>query len=280
MEKHDAYLTSIKDTPEYKRLIDYTGVSSTFLKVTDFIRKPSVYSYANIGKNDAKVKEFVDSLNTVITGAPKSTIPVKVYRGTGDYEVPIKDGKFVLKGFSGTSLRPETAAGFSESTNCCLYELELPPGTPLLYLKSLSKVQEEEEILLPTNSEFAFMGKKNMTIEGQSYSIFLGKYIGFSEFDQIDLSDKIKIDNMTRIAIKNRHNMIMNEINVITRIYRDNPGKALDARKNGEMKWLKESEALANKYGVTTQQIQSIVGGKRRQTRKKTRRITKRPIKR
>jgi hypothetical protein len=280
MEKHDAYLNSIKDTSEYKRLIEYTGASSTFLKVTDFIRKPSAYSYANVGKNDAKVKEFVDSLNNVITGAPKSAIPINVYRGTGDYEVPIKDSKFVLKGFSGTSLRPETAAGFSESTKCCLYELELPPGTPFLYLKSLSKVQQEEEILLPTNSEFAFIGKRNMTIEGQSYSVFVGKYIRFSEFDQLDLSEKSQIDNMTRIAIKNRHTMIMNEINVITRIYRDNPEKVIEARKNGEMKWLKESEALANKYGVTTQQIQSIVGGKRRQTRKKTRRIKKKPTNR
>jgi len=271
MEQHDSYLKSMKATPEYKSLLDYTGVSAKFVKINSYIRVPSPKSYASVGKDDMKVKEFVDSLNAFINAAPKSATPIKVYRGTGDYEAPVKDGKFVMKGFAGTSLRSETASEFSQSADCCLYELELPAGTPFLYLKSISKVPEEEEVLLPSNTEFTFVGKKKMTIGGKSYKVFVGKYLGFHGFDQMDFSSRSKIDDMTRLYIQNRYNINKNQTEGIVKLFSKDPVKIAKARADGEARWLKESEIIANSYGLAAEQVRSVVGGKRRRATKKKR---------
>lgn len=275
MEHHESYLRSMKASSEYKSLLDYTGFSAKFVKINNYIRVPSPKSYASVGKDDMKVKDFVDSLNAFISSAPKSGTPIKVYRGTGDYEIPIENGKFVMKGFAGTSLRPETAAEFSQSGDCCLYELELPAGTPFLYLKSISKVPEEEEILIPSNTEFAFIGKKKITIEGKAYNVFVGKYLGFYGFDQMDFSSRSKIDNMTRLYIQNRYNINKNQTESVVRIFNNDPVKIAKARTDGDARWLKESETIANSYGLAVEQIRGVVGGKRRQSRKKTKRATK-----
>ena len=275
MEHHDSYLRSMKGSSEYKSLLDYTGFSAKFVKINSYIRVPSPKSYASVGKDDMKVKDFVDSLNAFISAAPKSGTPIKVYRGTGDYEIPIENGKFVMKGFAGTSLHPETAAEFSQSGNCCLYELELPPGTPFLYLKSISKVPEEEEILIPSNTEFAFVGKKKITIKGKAYNVFVGKYLGFHGFDQIDFSSRSKIDDMTRLYIQNRYNINKNQTEGIVKLFSKDPVKIAKARTDGDARWLNESEAIANSYGLAVEQVRGVVGGKRRSTRKKSRRSTK-----
>jgi hypothetical protein len=269
MEQHDSYLKSMKATPEYKSLLDYTGFSAKFVKINSYIRVPSPKSYASVGKDDMKVKEFVDSLNAFINTAPKSGSPIKVYRGTGDYQAPIENGKFVMKGFAGTSLRPETASEFSQSADCCLYELELPAGTPFLYLKSISKVPEEEEILLPSNTEFTFVGKKKMTIGGKSYKVFVGKYLGFHGFDQMDFSSRSKIDDMTRLYIQNRYNINKNQTENVVKIFNKDPVKIAKARTDGDARWLKESETIANSYGLAVEQVRGVVGGKRRNTRKR-----------
>jgi hypothetical protein len=271
MEQHESYLKSMKNTAEYKSLLDYTGFSAKFVKINSYIRVPSPKSYGSVGKDDVKVKDFVNSLNAFIDGAPKSGSSIRVYRGTGDYEIPIQNGKFVMKGFAGTSLLPETAAEFSQTTSCCLYELELPAGTPFLYLKSISKVPEEEEILIPSNTEFAFMGKKKITIGGKAYNVFVGKYLGFHGFDQMDFSSRSKIDDMTRLYIQNRYNINKNQTEGIVKLFSKDPVKIAKARADGEARWLKESEIIANSYGLAAEQVRSVVGGKRRRATKKKR---------
>ena len=61
MEQHGSYLKSMKNTAEYKSLLDYTGFSAKFVKINSYIRVPSPKSYASVGKDDAKVKDFVNS---------------------------------------------------------------------------------------------------------------------------------------------------------------------------------------------------------------------------
>lgn len=268
MDQHQSYLKSMKDTPQYQSLLFYTGFSAKFVKFNEYIRRPSPKSYAAIGKNDGNVKQFVDDLNAFILAAPKSASPIRVYRGTGDYEIPIENGKFVMKGFTGTSLNPETAAGFSYSTKCCLYELEIPAGTPFLYLKSISKVPEEEEILLPSNAAFTFAGKKKISIEGKSYNIFVGKYSGFSGFDQMDFSARSQIDTITRLYIQNRYNINKSQTENIAKLFKTDLEKVSKARADGEARWLKESAAIANLYGLPIEAVQGVVGGKRRKTRR------------
>ena len=269
MEQHASYLKSMKDTPQYQALLFYTGFSAKFVKFNEYIRRPSPKSYAAIAKNDSNVKQFVDDLNAFILAAPKSTNSVRVYRGTGDYEIPIENGKFVMKGFTGTSLNPETAGGFSQSPTCCLYELELPAGTPFLYLKSISKVPEEEEILLLSNTEFTFVGKKAITIEGKSHTVTVGKYAGFTGFDQMDFSARSQIDNITRLYIENRYKINKSQTENIVRLFKTDPEKISKARADGEARWLKESEAIAKSYGLSIESVRGVVGGKRRKTRKR-----------
>ena len=269
MDQHKSYLKAMKDTPQYQSILFYTGFSAKFVKFNEYIRRPSPKSYAAIGKNDSNVKQFVDDLNAFILAAPKSASPIRAYRGTGDYEIPIENGKFVMKGFTGTSLNPETAAGFSQSTNCCLYELELPAGTPFLDLQSISKVPEEEEILIPSNAEFNFTGKKKITIEGKSYNIFVGKYSGFSGFDQMDFSARSQIDNITRLYIQNRYKINKSQTENIAKLFKADPAKVSKAIADGEARWLKESAVIANLYGLPIESVQSVIGGKRRKTKKR-----------
>lgn len=275
METHDDYLKSKKDSLEYKALLEYSGFSTKFVKVTEYIRRPSPKTYSEIGKDDVKAKEFVDNLNKFITEAPKSSQNLTVYRGTGDYEIPIKNNIFTMKAFSGTSLSPEIAAGFSQSEDCCLYQLELPPGSPFLDIKSLSKVAEEDEILLPTNSEFEFLGKKKINIEGKVYNVFVGRFRKYYPYNEIDFSDRTKIDRMTQIDIQNRQNLIKRQVESISKLYRSDPEKVKQTISDGEQRWQNEVLTIAKKYGLSPEAVKSAVGGKRRKTRRRKRSLKK-----
>ena len=119
------------------------------------------------------------------------------------------------------------------------------------------------------------MGKKKITIGGKAYNVFVGKYLGFHGFDQMDFSSRSKIDDMTRLYIQNRYNINKNQTESVVKIFNKDPVKIAKARTDGDVRWLKESEAIANSYGLAVEQVRGVVGGKRRSTRKKSRRSTK-----
>lgn len=116
--------------------------------------------------------KYIDDLIRIISNSPKLTQSIFVYRGTKTMEY-VTTNTFDTKDFLSTSLLPKIALGFTgENTNtrikCCLYEFEVMPYTPCLYISSVSRVSHEEEILFPPESKIQIennMYIKNMYTE-------------------------------------------------------------------------------------------------------------------
>jgi hypothetical protein len=87
----------------------------------------------------------------------------------------------------------------------------------------------------------------------------------------MDFSSRSKIDDMTRLYIQNRYNINKNQTESVVRIFNKDPVKIAKARTEGDARWLKESEAIANSYGLAPEQVRGVVGGKKRRATKKKR---------
>jgi len=247
METHEKYIESLS-TEDKQLLKEYTGYSVRWVAVTSYIREPSPFTYKKISNMD--VQSYVERVNKIITNAPKEDTSITVYRGTGEKEIPIDNGLFVFKGFSGCSLSKEIAAGFSEE--CCLYELELPPNTPFLYVESISKVKEEKEILLPSNSMFEFVSKTKTTINGKEYTITKGKYKGFQSYKDMDFSKRFVIDKLTNSFIEGRMNVIKNQKQGVLRLLCKNKSaeECERMKKQSEQEIENERKKLLKEFGI------------------------------
>ena len=270
--KHRHYLSSIKDDiPDiYEEIVHYTKHNDKFLRVMNFIRNPSPKTFKSVlqlFKDVNEIKEYVDSINRVILNAPRSTIPITVYRGTGDVELSITKGTFKMKGFSGASLKPEVAAKFAESEECCLHELILPPGTPFLFIGYVSSVLSEYEILLPLECKFGFVRDDRINIDGVSYKIKMGRYINSKNFDDIDISKRSELDVRTLIYIKTSIEQLMNTHKKIYTIMKcnENPqsDKCIEMLKQNEIDKNEMIKKFANDFAVPIEKIKEKIGGKK-----------------
>lgn len=153
-------------------------------------------------------------LDKIIAGAPTSTKTIKLYRGMRVHRRPQLDLKvgeiFVNKGYSSTSLNAKAAANFvstfeenpkykgiygaerkalfdkiqepyirSLKKACCLMEIKVPPGIPLLYVeKNLSQFAEDEVILQrDLILEFTGNGEKKLKNQrGESMTVRVFKF--------------------------------------------------------------------------------------------------------
>ncbi len=213
LQQQRAYLNSISGTEEYAELLDYTKHNLKFLRMSAFLRTPSPKTFYELkeffGADPlVNLRRYVDNINQIILNAPRSQKPVTVYRGTGDVSMAMKKASFSMKGFSGTSLKPEVAAAFADSTKCCTYRLILPPGTPFLFVGFISSVSSEYEVLLPLQSAFNFVRSSVEEINGDRYKVSTGIFKGFKTFDQLDLSAATIVDERTKIDLKARIDVI------------------------------------------------------------------------
>lgn len=239
-------------------IVSYTGFSVKHDKINEYLRTPSARTLVAAG-GEARAKAYTDSLNQQILDAPRVG-PLIVYRGTGCYQAPVVDGRFTMKGFSGVSTDPSISCGFADS-DCCLYQLELPDGTPALDLSKISKV-DEKELLLPTHATFRFTGKKTVTVDGKERTIPSGVFERFYTFDEMDRTPVF--DDRTRAMIRVRKDIHDRTTARLAEL------KSPKVHEQAE-KWDKEVAELAKKYGISEADVRKG-GATSRGTRKRTRR--------
>ncbi len=122
---------------EKEAMLDYTG--DMYYSINNSLRKDAVPSYLN---------DTIKNLDTALQGAviPKDTIAQRV---VGDDMLHLfEEGKpFVDKGYMSTSIKPE-----HNWQNSLRLFVELPEGSPGAFVKDLSSVPNEYEVLLPRGS--------------------------------------------------------------------------------------------------------------------------------
>lgn len=121
--------------------------------------------------------------NWIILMMPPLKAPLVVYRGmsTAPFPTRLTNALVAVSGFWSTSAHPEIAANFT-GPNCCLFEIHLPTGFPVLMIDEVSEVfhfYKEYELLLPYTMDtlglaptFAMQifGVRNMTLQTSSTS--------------------------------------------------------------------------------------------------------------
>jgi len=163
-DKYDTVLSGLGTKSKYVKesSIDYNNFNDDVVKYWEdkkLILDDSIL--------ESIALKYIDDLIRIITNSPKLTQNIFVYRGTKTMEY-VTTNTFDTKDFLSTSLLPKIALGFTgENTNtrihCCLYEFEVMPYTPCLYLSSVSRVSHEEEILFPP--EIKIQIEKDMYIK-------------------------------------------------------------------------------------------------------------------
>lgn len=133
---------------------------------------------------------FIKEITKIIKDSPKLEKEIKVFRG-------LKDGNFIVsslqknnKGrqflksddFMSTTMYLPSAAQFMNG-DCCILELTLEIGTPCIFIASVSRRQNEFEILLPPGMimKYKKCTRKFMLTEWEHYQnidvfIYPGKY--------------------------------------------------------------------------------------------------------
>lgn len=142
-----------KTTPQ----IDERIISMIVERNKDFIKNP---------KNIASlIYQYSEELKRIIINAPKLINSLTVYRGFKQ-ETHLSDLNFTSVDFTSTSLSIDTAIKFAQFNKESLkdveekifggiYEITLPPGTPCIYLESLTECKGEYEIILPPGIHFS-----------------------------------------------------------------------------------------------------------------------------
>jgi hypothetical protein len=203
---HRKYINDA-DPDTIKILHSYTGANMKWMVLQDFLRKRSLHSYGRMilmYKNIEAVHNAITRLNTFILNAPTTSIPLKVYRGTGGVSIGEIGDTVVDWSFSGTSFSPSIAAGFTESPECCLYEFNLPANSPFLFIGFISQVSSEYEVLLPAGSEYKITGSRYEMINGTNHKIYECEFTKNIHLDPIFTSDPIEslvIDDYTLAVI-------------------------------------------------------------------------------
>lgn len=85
--------------------------------------------------------------------APRPTVPFTVYRGVRTEHTDTLT--YTSTDFWSTSLDPTVTNTFVQpDTGCCVYEIRINPGIPVLFLEPITQFTRELEILLPPGIEY------------------------------------------------------------------------------------------------------------------------------
>lgn len=91
-------------------------------------------------------QQHFNNIREIFNEIPTVSTSITVYRGLK--LIKPDDFKIFDKGFVSTSIDENVAKNFSDSGGCCILVITILPGSPVLYLQSISDVPDEEEILL------------------------------------------------------------------------------------------------------------------------------------
>lgn len=192
--------TTSKDFDAYKRY----SMNSYFEKINGSLRTGTT--------NDFFVLEDIKKLDNLFKTIPEEIKPdneMIVYRGA--YLSPelknILDGKsssdiYVDKGFVSTSKNKSIAKQFASTDEKVFMQIKIPKGASViddtqLPSSACSKMRNEEEVLLPRNSQFKILSYNPLTkiVEaefiGQQYPAIMPTYDDYTGSDNLAELNKI-----------------------------------------------------------------------------------------
>ena len=106
--------------------------------------------------------------------APRNQNDTKIYyRGMKNgYGFSGIGDEVIVRNFGSVSENIAIAYRFSDRIKrCCIHELTIDRGIPLINMVTTTKFKQEKEILLPRDLVFKLVGFRDITIGGQKYSI-------------------------------------------------------------------------------------------------------------
>jgi hypothetical protein len=198
-QQHQYLLSATKDVQELLR--GYTGADIYWTLIQDYLRTSSLASLVKILRKYGSIERLrtsVLNLNKFIHAAPRSSTSIKLWRGTGAVKLGNVGDAVVDNSFSGYSLIPSIAASFAHSSDCCLYELTLPPNSPFLFIGYTSKHMNEYEVLLPAGLSFIIKSERVEIIDEIPFNVYECDVTGVKE---PIVSDKPVYDKTLRANI-------------------------------------------------------------------------------
>tara|TARA_B110000858_G_C17647075_1_gene400886 strand:+ start:9 stop:773 length:765 start_codon:yes stop_codon:yes gene_type:complete len=106
--------------------------------------------------------------------APRNEKSSKLYyRGMKEgYGFSGLNDEIIVRNFSSVSDSLKVAFGFSNRINkCCIHELQIDKGIPIINMITNTKFKKEKETLLPRDLVFKLVGFKDIDIGGKKWSI-------------------------------------------------------------------------------------------------------------
>lgn len=150
-------LKDLKDKRLKWKVDKFDGIEYPSLKgiydryITDENKEEKKIFYAFIFN---VIISLIQDLIEIIEDAPKLTTEMKVVRGTSHYYFSKESDVMLNYAFVSTSLSRNIAEYFTGS-ECCLFNITLPIGTPVIYVSMLKDLEyHESELLLPPFSKF------------------------------------------------------------------------------------------------------------------------------
>jgi len=144
--------------------------SAIFIKYMDMKR------YGNTKAESIKnIKAKIESIDKCFMEyAPRNQNDTKLYyRGMKNgYGFSGKGDEVIVRNFGSVSENIAVAYRFSNKVaRCCIHELTIDKGIPLINMVTTTKFKGEKEILLPRDLIFKLVGFKDKTIGGSNFSI-------------------------------------------------------------------------------------------------------------
>jgi hypothetical protein len=107
---------------------------------------------------ESAMRRLSDTLSEVISQAPPITKPMTLYRGDmGRWSIQPVNKEFNAQTFVSTSLSMKAAKNFMAQGRgklCCLYVINVPAGSTILYLDGITQCNGEYEFLINSNTNF------------------------------------------------------------------------------------------------------------------------------
>jgi hypothetical protein len=163
------YILNLK--PEIKTALTmYT--SEIYKEINDFLENELI-----IKLPESEMPDVIKYIDMAFENAPKTQDELIVYRGISlpkiknvrRYKkgIPLMNYSGKYKGYISTSLDKDIPDIFITKHDCCKLKITIPKQTKVLYITPLSKITEENEVLINRNSIIKINGFKDNIIEAE-----------------------------------------------------------------------------------------------------------------
>lgn len=170
---------SYYDTTEFVNTYNMIYYSSILTDIAFIIKNIKKEDFKEQIKKDINEKiEAIDKCFMEI--APRNQNDTKIYyRGMkNSYDFDPDSKEVIVRNFTSVSTKPNVSVLFSDrSKGCCIYELQIDKGIPLINMITTTKYKNESETLLPRDLIFKIIGSKTKQykIEGKTITYEIQK---------------------------------------------------------------------------------------------------------